>query len=121
MIIRFNILHHRGLLSSLDTLLDWVIGGSMDKRDYSSIHFLSVASSLSLNNVTEVFWSIEEVTQLPQPTIQDEQCERWFTQNTSRDIDGKFCIGLPFKNTVSFKQNNIYDKKKKELSMMSIE
>jgi hypothetical protein len=118
---RANILHHQGLPSALDTFLGWVICGSLDERDSSSIHSLSVASLLPLNDVMQAFWSIEEVTQPPQPTTEDEQCEKWFIQNTSRDMDGRFCVGLPFKDTVPFEQKNIYDKKKGKLSMTSAE
>lgn len=69
--LRANILHHQVLSSALDTYLGWVICGSLNERDSSSIHSLSVASSLPLNDVMQAFWAIEEVTQPSQPTTED--------------------------------------------------
>lgn len=73
---RSNILHHQGRPSAVDTFLGWVTCSSLDKRDSSSIHSLSVASSLPFNDVMQAFWSIEEVTQPPQPFTEDKQCEK---------------------------------------------
>lgn len=36
-------------------------------------------------------------------------------------MDGRFCVGLPFEDTVPFEQDSLNDKKKSKLSMTSVE
>jgi len=46
------------------------------------------------------FWSIEEPVTPTFLTTEDERCERWFVQTTSRKSDGHFCVALPFRDSV---------------------
>lgn len=77
----YNILYHQGLLPALDHHLGEAICGLIDKRDSSSIHFVSG---------TEWCYVGLLVYRGSYSTTEDEQCERWFNQNTSCNMDGGF-------------------------------
>jgi hypothetical protein len=89
----------------MNSFLGWVVFGLLDEQNAFYAHSLSVTSS-SLNDMIRSFWSIEEITQLKSPTTEDHQCEKWFSETTTRDERGRFCVALPFTGTVLFSQNH---------------
>jgi hypothetical protein len=99
---RANILQRQGLPSAVDSFLGWIVFGLLDEQNAFYAHSLSVTSS-SLNDMFQYFWSIEEITQSKSSITEDHQCEKWFSETTTRDEHGRFCVALLFTDTVFFR------------------
>ena len=76
------------------TQLGWVIVGSLASNDKSSM------VSCKLSNLTkqlENFWSIEDVNCKSVKSLDELTCETHYVTNTTRNIDGRYVVRLPFR------------------------
>lgn len=103
-----EIIHTTGLPSALDTYLGWLLVGTVSLTNTTPQPLTSLAVTLtpSVDSLLRQFWTIEEPSAPSLPTTEDELCERWFSQTTSRDESGRFCVALPFKDDVIAARNN---------------
>lgn len=99
---RGDIVHIPGLPSALDTLLGWVLVGTVSESDERSPPFTSLSVSVTppIETLLQQFWNIEEPVPSVAPTTEDELCEKWFVDTTSRDICGRYSVALPFREAV---------------------
>lgn len=63
--------------------------------------FLCSVDSPSLEEITQRFWSLENVPDKPHLSPDDEACERIFQDTYSRDATGRYTVHLPFKEDPS--------------------
>ncbi|UYV80197.1 hypothetical protein LAZ67_18001986 [Cordylochernes scorpioides] len=87
-----------GLPMAINTRLGWVLLGKIMGTSESNTEVcnLSLQSEPELEFVMKRFWEIESV---PSPDLctQDEDCERLFSNNHSRDSHGRYWVKLPFR------------------------
>lgn len=79
----------------LDTKLGWVLSGPICSisRSYSPIQ---CSFSHTIETQLRQFWELEE-TPVSRDSRTDEEraCEQHFVENTTRNIDGRFCVRIP--------------------------
>ncbi|XP_029163718.1 uncharacterized protein LOC114936567 [Nylanderia fulva] len=83
-----------------ETLLGWIIFGAIpidDKKQRNNEVYCGL-STCALQQQLEKFWTIEEVKVPPHCSSKEKQCEEHFI-STRRDIDGRFIVQLPLKDT----------------------
>lgn len=89
--------HHTGLPSALDTQLGWIVFGSFATPNTSSLVTLTTTvESPAVADLLQKFWLVEEPAAPSSPTTEDQWCEEYFKNSTSRDPTGRFCVALPF-------------------------
>lgn len=90
--------HHIGFPSALDTMLGWVVFGSIAKTNDSPLVALTTTVVPPISDLLQKFWAIEEPPAPVAPTTEDQWCEEHFLKSTSRDQFGRFCVALPFRD-----------------------
>jgi len=97
-----EIKHTRGFPSAMDTHLGWILIGTVSAQDRQSSPSTSLIASShpSIETLIRRFWATKEPVTPSIPTMEDESCERWFLQTTSRKSDARFCVALPFQDSV---------------------
>ncbi|XP_050428250.1 uncharacterized protein LOC126837900 [Adelges cooleyi] len=96
---RGGIIHHNGLPSAINTHFGWIVCGSLQEQSTSPVHSLSVAS-VKLDDLMRSFWAIEEAATPIESITEEQRCEEWFSKTTTRANDGRFCVALPFRDSV---------------------
>lgn len=89
-----NIVLPSGLLA-FSTIFDFVLSGPIN----GNLPLVeSIMTGISLSQVVEKFWRIEEAPQQPPPISNplDDECEAFFKRTTTRLPDGRFQVRLPF-------------------------
>lgn len=85
----------------------WLIAGSYTNAASSVNLNASVNPIIETFNDDDIhrlltkFWEVEEVATPVQPAAPHNSCERFYEQTTTRDIDGRFIVRLPFKESKS--------------------
>ncbi|CAI6352729.1 unnamed protein product [Macrosiphum euphorbiae] len=102
-----EIKHTQGFPSAMDTHLNWILIGTVSAQDRQSSPLTSLiaSSNPSIDALMRRFWSIEEPGTPTLPTTEDESCERWFVQTTSRKSECRFCVALSFRDSVRADNN----------------
>jgi len=97
-----EIKHTLGFPSAMDTYLGWILIGTLSTQDRqsSSSTSLTAGSNPFIDTLMRRFWAIEEPVTPTIPTTEDERCERWFLRTTTRKSDGRYCVALPFRDSV---------------------
>lgn len=89
----------KGNPSCIRTHLGYVVFGRLESNKLQSeINYqsLRVTSSCDDSSLTR-FWETEEVDYIPEPSIEDQECESHFVDNHYRLPSGRFGVRLPFK------------------------
>lgn len=83
--------------SALHTIFGWVLMGPVKycKPDLHS--FFCTSDNLSLENTLKKFWEIEEVPSVSSLSIEDNLCEKLFSENYQRSETGRYIVSLPFR------------------------
>ncbi|XP_022161617.1 uncharacterized protein LOC111027526 [Myzus persicae] len=102
--------HFAGFPSALDTKIGWIIFGSLSTSNTTPLVALTTAVDQSIDDQLSRFWEIEEPAASVSPTTEDQWCETFFKNSTSRDSSGRFCVALPFHdlftNSVQFQTSS---------------
>ena len=93
-----------GLPILQNTKLGWILGGEIPTE--SQISFCSFATvdrkSEQLNDTMKQFWEVEEIHSTSAKwSTEEQECEKHFEENTSRNVDGRFVVRIPFKRNFS--------------------
>jgi hypothetical protein len=81
-----------------DTKLGWIISGPISFLDTQQSKHFQCNLSQSIDSQLRKFWELEEIfTPLDTRTDEERACEEHFIKNTTRNIDGRFCVRIPFK------------------------
>lgn len=91
------------------TKLGWIVSGPLSFNSLTpSVCNLAIDTS-SIQTQLEKFWKIEDYQTKQFLSREEQECEDYFLQTTSRDSLGKFVVSLPFKENVSDLGNNSFD------------
>lgn len=81
-----------GGLTAISTIFGYVVTGPVTNLPSSE----PPITCLSLSQIVERFWKIEEVPESTQTNPLHEECETFFKESTTRNHDGTFVTRLPF-------------------------
>lgn len=88
-----------GNLLAQETEFGWLISGPPCARSVTT--FASwVTSSDTLNEEVKKFWELEEIPSVKTLSTNDQWCEEFFKNTTSRRTDGKYVVRLPFRTNL---------------------
>lgn len=94
------------------TKLGWIAGGKLpikinannpkqSKCNFSTTNIYSECKNDKISKQLECFWQMEEL-QIPTAlTIEEIECENEFTQNYTREKDGRFSVRLPTRENIN--------------------
>lgn len=88
-------LHNPGLPSALETTLGWIILGQSVNKAKSLKVTLLLTSEVTIDNLLRTFWEVEEP--INKIFTDEQKCGDLFRRTTTRNIDGRFTLSLPFK------------------------
>lgn len=99
-------IHEKNLPSAMNTQLGWVISGKLTvsenqstlNRHHISTNHASLKPLDTLDHTLRKFWELEELVDIRQPTAEDTACEKFYLENHSRDLNGRYIVSLPFKD-----------------------
>ena len=84
-----------------NTMFGWVISGNVENIKSNSTQSI-VTHHCITNKVLDAslknFWEVEEISNKPVLTMEDELCESYFWQTHSRIADGRYVVRIPFKS-----------------------
>lgn len=93
-----------------NTVFGYVVSGKKS-TDYGSATYqcnFATESKVPLERQIEQFWQLEQVPALVKSKSQeDEACERHFTENVSRSVDGRYIVALPFRDDAASLGNSM--------------
>ena len=84
-----------------ETTFGYIIAGGKfdDKSVVARVNSISTVSDECLNKTLTEFWKIEDVNREIKPIDSEDQCERYFLDNTKLLDNGRIEVKLPFKQT----------------------
>lgn len=89
-----------GNLVAQNTSLGWIISGVVAGSNQPTANVVVMHSCVEDNDMLKRFWELEAD---PKPnkrdilTEEEMRCEKFFSQTTSRERDGRYVVRLPFK------------------------
>ncbi|XP_061400856.1 uncharacterized protein LOC133336592 [Musca vetustissima] len=87
-----------GTTSAYNTIFGWVLSGPMSVETVQSFSTNVVSSEdENISSILRMFWETEEVPTIPSSSPSDKYCEELFATTTTRDLDGRYVVRLPFK------------------------
>ncbi|XP_075162761.1 uncharacterized protein LOC142235393 [Haematobia irritans] len=86
-----------GSLVAQNTIFGWVLSGPLDSECSSFTTVVSFCNEICMNLQLEKFWKLEELPKVSAVTAEEEYCEELFKRTTTRSLDGRFVVSLPFK------------------------
>ncbi|KXJ70776.1 hypothetical protein RP20_CCG022513 [Aedes albopictus] len=92
-----------------ETRLGWVVAGAMDDENVDLIYNRQQCHAVilePLNKTMEKFWFLESVGSSPLLSNEEQQCESKYCSTTTRDINGRYIVQLPLKDTASNLKSN---------------
>ena len=91
-------------LVAQNTIFGWIVSGtvgpSASRRTITVHHTVADALSAQLR----AFWELEEIFRAPPLTAEEQWCEDYFVNTTTRDSTGRFIVRLPFKISCTRRQ-----------------
>ncbi|XP_075157839.1 uncharacterized protein LOC142231104 [Haematobia irritans] len=93
---------HRNICGSLiaqETVFGWIVTGPVQSHpkisSFSTV--VSFCTETNLEKQLKRFWEVEEVPQKPHISDSDSFCEKLYSDTTTRDVNGRYIVSLPFK------------------------
>ncbi|XP_065368694.1 uncharacterized protein LOC135961125 [Calliphora vicina] len=87
-----------GQASAYNTIFGWVLSGPIETNTVQTLTTTVTPSENSaLNNTLRQFWEQEELPLKPVISEEDQYCETFYKQTTTRDSDGRYVVRLPLK------------------------
>ncbi len=80
--------------SAQKTIFGWVLSGAVAVEPKSNIQFHHSTTDLEL--IVKKFWEVEEPPKVRILTNHEKLTEKHFIDTYSRDLDGRFVVGVPF-------------------------
>ncbi|XP_075157960.1 uncharacterized protein LOC142231228 [Haematobia irritans] len=81
------------------TIFGWIISGPLETRKSSTFSIGATETSEDpLLKQLRLFWEQEEIATQKTISDDDEYCESFFTQTTTRNSSGRYIVKLPFKS-----------------------
>lgn len=85
-------------LIAQDTLLGWIVSGSMVSESGSTERVISMHTQIRVEDLLKKFWELEQETETNKKMLTEEEkkCEEIFASTTTRNEDGRYVVRLPF-------------------------
>ncbi|XP_059221576.1 uncharacterized protein LOC131996143 [Stomoxys calcitrans] len=81
------------------TIFGWIISGPLETLNCSSFAIETTETSEDpISQQLRLFWEQEEILSSPPISPDDEYCESFFCQTTTRNAEGRYIVKLPFKS-----------------------
>lgn len=85
----------------LETKLGWIFAGILPKESNFTNMVCNLTITENLNKQLEKFWQVEEMPTDIEFSSEHELCEQHFTNNTTRNKDGRYIVKMPTKGNLS--------------------
>ncbi|KAJ0169553.1 hypothetical protein K1T71_014738 [Dendrolimus kikuchii] len=88
-------------LVAQNTSLGWILSGRVTALHQPTANVVVMHSCVEDNDMLKKFWEMEAEPQLNKCDIltdEEKRCEEFFSQTTTRDMNGRYVVRLPFKN-----------------------
>lgn len=97
--IKLGLVKSDKLLIAQNTEFGWIVSGAISGVE-SSLRVVSLVTYVELEKTLKQFFGSEEFENEINNELSDEQlyCERHFKENCYQNGDGRFVVGIPFKN-----------------------
>lgn len=82
-----------------ETRLGWVVSGSICASPDSRVSCSVSTLSIELHKLITRFWELEKINSPRMLTPEEKECERIFKETTRRDVDRRFMVSLPLKQS----------------------
>lgn len=83
---------------AMQTKLGWVLyGEAIENSNHHQRACFHTTSEDQVSAALQEFWRIEEISAPPSLTPDDQKCEEIFASTHTRNLDGRYCVQLPFK------------------------
>lgn len=92
-----RIILDKSLPAAFGSLFGWVIIGPI-AASFSDLHSHLVSLTVSLEDMIQRFWTLEEPGTAPTSFTDDGRCEHIYSTERVRDINGRFLVPLPFRS-----------------------
>ena len=89
----------QGNMVAQATSFGWILSGVVDKSHQPHGNVLVMHSHVEERELMKKFWELEDNVMNDHSILseEDKQCERFFSETTRRDSDGRYIVRLPFK------------------------
>lgn len=99
-ILSESLVHIKGDPAALDTIFGFIIFGKISANQPPKSSVSMLTHTPPLDDILRRFWEAEEPPQVISKDI-DPECERYFSETTTRDNLGRYQVSLPFKEIVA--------------------
>ncbi|XP_065365526.1 uncharacterized protein LOC135958552 [Calliphora vicina] len=88
-----------GQTSAYNTVFGWVLSGPIKTQTIQTFTTaVTPCETADLNNTLKRFWEQEEIPTSHPKAIEHDICEKFYTQTTTRQENGRYVVRLPFKS-----------------------
>ncbi|KAJ0169193.1 hypothetical protein K1T71_015320 [Dendrolimus kikuchii] len=90
----------QGYLIAQNTIFGWVISGKVSRSASAGEKMLSLHVQVREDNVLKKFWELENEPNIIRKklTRTEEKCEEFYDLTTTRNMEGRLVVKLPFTN-----------------------
>ncbi|XP_055715183.1 uncharacterized protein LOC129809402 [Phlebotomus papatasi] len=81
-----------------ETSFGYVVVGQLSTQQEENSAVCNISTLASLNKTLRQFWELEEVSEEPTASLEQEAAEKHFETTHSRASDGRFVVKLPFRS-----------------------
>lgn len=89
------------LPAAFSSIFGWVLIGPVSGADVGPYHSMPVSLTVSIEQLMDNFWRVEEPEPAPEVFTDEGRCERIFREQCVRLPSGRFSVPLPFRSSVS--------------------
>jgi hypothetical protein len=86
----------KNLPAAFNSIFGWILIGPVDHNDIDTYRSMPVSLAVSIEELMEQFWRVEEPEIAPEIFTEDGLCESIFRNEHVRLPSGQFAVALPF-------------------------
>lgn len=85
---------------AINTIFGWTLLGKIPSTCMTKVNsfFAAYNNNENLDYTLNRFWQIEEVPDINVTSPEDTFCQKFFSETTTRNSEGRYIVSLPFKN-----------------------
>lgn len=84
-----------------NTEFGWILAGPLNIPIIDNKTYCNLTCDYQLKEQLQNFWEIEDDIRYDHLSIEDTQCETYFKETVTRNEEGRFTVGIPFKESPS--------------------
>lgn len=98
-VLKMGLMKSEKNLLAQNTELGWIVSGAC-KGASPNLNIVTLVSNVELEEKIENFFDDGEFDSNEEDSEEEAYCEKHFTENVTRNEDGRFVIKIPFKNGI---------------------